>query len=225
MELSPKTSQGFFTVVNNSEHEEVVLVKAKTREVDLNGNESNQECDDFVIYPSHLVLKAGEQRLVRLIWKNAGKEKFDQEKNFRMIFEQSIVNIPKTEVDIENMPEAKTSIGFGVKYVASLYVKPHEKIKPKVEVISHEFTKEGEQEYLALEVENSGSQHKVFSTRTLEVNLTLKEGKEGKIFSIPEELIAKMDRGINILAGHRRVVKIPVNSDVPREFTQVHLID
>ncbi len=225
MELSPKNSQGFFTVVNNTEREEIVLVKATTRTVDKWGNETNDVCNDFVIYPSHLVIKAGEQRLVRLIWKNAGKEKFDAEKNFRMIFEQSLVNLPKTEVDIENRPDAKTSIGFGVKYVASLYVKPHEKIKPKIAVVSYAFEKKEGTDFFVLELENQGSQHKVFSPRTLEVNLEVKNEKGSEIFSIPDELISQMERGINVLAGQRRVLEIPVNKEVPRDVLSVTVRD
>lgn len=225
MELSPKDSQGFFTVVNNSDKEEVVLVKAKTRMIDMWGHEENGECDEFVIYPSHLVLKAGEQRLVRLIWKNAGKEKLSMEKNYRMIFEQSLVNIPKSEIDIENMPEAKTSIGFGIKYVASLYVKPHDKVKPKIAVLSHSFEKKDGCDVLCIEIENQGTKHKVFSPRTMEINLEKQEGKETKVFAVPDELISRMDKGINVLAGQKRMIEIPVNEAVPRNIARVLIID
>lgn len=224
LELTPKKNQGFFNVTNSSDGEEVVLIFGANRIMDEWGKETKTESDDFIIYPSHLVMKPGEQRMVRVIWK--GKEKLSAEKNYRIIFEQQMTSIPKTEKELAEK-EARMAVGIGIKYETSVYVAPDDKAASDIQVSKFSIIQEEGKDYLLCEVENKGNRHKFLTPKTLEVSLKLdKATSQGETwYSLPDQLLQGLSEGVNVFANQKRMIKLPITGDVPRNIISVNIAD
>ncbi len=161
---------------------------------------------DFVVYPSQVVIMPGESQSVRLQY--IGPRDMVDEQAYRFIAEQLPIDLGGET----------TGDGFGVKmvfrYVASVYVLPKGLIGHDVK-ITDAYIKEGEVDELILIVKNEGTKHRDLSG----VKLTLKSsssstlGGRRKLTQDSEQV--DVFQGVNILAGHSRVIKLTAPAGLP----------
>lgn len=210
VEVTPERPQAFFTIASQSQDRETVAIEihAANREIDLHGEESrtpNEE--EFFIYPSQFLLKPGGRRTIRVIWR--GDSSIQEEQAYRIVADQLPVSIP---IDVEDeegnlLQDVGMSISIGTRYVTSFYVTPRH-TRPDLQLTQWSW-EEGEEEnpsHLLLELHNGGSRH-LYLPRFGLVCDRKGEGRE-ELFSAPE-MEPHLEGGINLLPGHRRLVRIP----------------
>ena len=196
-----------FQVVNGSEDEPVsVEMYVVTRAYDLDGKEINnreQAEDDFLIYPSQMILQPGEAQTVRVSW--LGEAEPEKEFAFRLIAEQ----IPGvTDTETTRSQGREISLTTLVRYAASVYITPNNVASDvSVESATHQKNAQGKDE-LVLMLQNRGTAHEVLADVTY--TLTPKVQPD-KAITIPLENIPTT----NLLAGDRRRFVVPWPKDLP----------
>lgn len=192
-----------------------VQIRAAIRVMDENGVETySEKADDLFVFPKQVILKAGTEQMVRVQWK--GKKPPSSELAYRIIVEQIPVPLP-TSPD-ENLDLMQVSIQMGTRYVCSLYVEPQ---KPHSKLQLNHFAFDGESRELEFELENKGNIHKLVDMDELGLFVRDAENRE---FPIPTEIFEKMNlKSINILAGHKRKMKIPLEEALSGQIVSMEL--
>ena len=151
-------SQKVYTIVNDSDSPIAVELKAVKRNMDIDGNESNDDASAyFLIQPSKMIIRPQSTQLVRVVYR--GPKTVTKELNFRIISEQ----IPYSAG--VSQPESGQMISFLFVYSTSAYVKPS-RIVEKVSATAVENT-DGKLEII---FENNGSVHQLFNNLSVTVN-------------------------------------------------------
>ena len=155
-----------------------------------------------------MILKGGQKRLVRVIWK--GDKNLKEENAYRLIAESLPI---KTETAINGSDDnnnVKIGINLGVRYVSSLYVAPLES-KPNIKITRSVVEIENDQLMLVIDFENQGTRHELLNSRNLEVttgNTVVKITKEEMEKALPGRY--------NLLAHHKLTVRLPLQATFPQ---------
>ena len=182
----PRANQ-LFRIVNTEKGKIAVRVSVTTREIDSEGNETNVPVPElFMVYPSRMVLEAGESRSVRVKWN--GDPDPPRELAFRIIAEQ---------IPVEFEPNERTD-GAGIRltyrYMGNIYILPHG-AAPEVVLTSHELRGNN----LVLNMENKGSRHTLLENLAVYFNSL----KGERILSLAAPELPGVE-GENLLAGDER---------------------
>jgi fimbrial chaperone protein len=187
-----KIKQGQLLLDNSTDKPMAIEIRAALRVQKPDGTEEMPDTSELMVYPPQLIVPAKEKRTVRIQWTGQAPS---GEKAFRIIAEQ----LP---LEVEEQKTKKTGIKMLLKYIAAFYVTPAES-RAKVELEGIEA-----KEQLLVTVSNSGSKHQLLQNAVLSLkgaNKTLK--LEGDAL--------KGLLGENILAGSKRIFRIPL----PKDYT------
>lgn len=193
--LSPfgADSRATFKLINQSDKPEAVNIYMASREMDIDGNEINTNADeDFILYPSQIILMPNTMRTVRLEW--IGNPEPDKELAYRIIAEQ----LP---IDLENEENSEqVQLNINIRYMGSVYIRP-ENVLPDIVIESIRQTETDDWGYreLLLEVYNRGTAHRILK----DFRILLPDGT-----SLDSDKVEGMN-GSNILAGSRRRFLLP----------------
>lgn len=178
-----------FRVENNSDELLAVQISILRREIDLGGTEHNAPAeDDFIVYPSQMIIKPKQVQTVRVKWVGGAQQK--TELAYRILAEQLPIDFGKEEF-------SGAKINLLVRYLGSIYIVP-EGAKPDIRVESAAAaTGSDRQRSLQLVLHNQGTAHGLLRNS----KLTLESG--GKTITLGSEDLPEI-LGENLLAGNRR---------------------
>ena len=190
---SGAASAKVYTVYNDSSSPVAVEVEALTREIDIDGNEINEDASAyFVIQPSKMIIKPGATQLVRVQYR--GPKNVPYEQSFRIQANQIEYSLGA------QAPQSGPSISFLFVYSTSAYVKP----VTVVESIRHEayINQAGKLEIL---IENTGTVHQLLNNLSITVN-----GNNGETYVLSADEMGIVNGG-NLLCGSslRIVIDVP----------------
>jgi len=181
-------------LTNNGNKFSAIEVSILSREEDINGKEKNEVIeDDFIIYPSQVLLNANQEQVVTIRW--AGDSNINKEIAYRLALEElPISDGEKLEQDIG---KSKAMVKVLRRYLKSMYVTP-EGAKANVKLIDAKpiETKKKEQ-VLEILVENTGNMHSFLDKSQIEIE-SIKDGTIKK-FHVP-----KIFKSVNVLANNKR---------------------
>jgi fimbrial chaperone protein len=205
-----------FLVSNEGKKSVAIQISVLTRDVDLDGNENREEVDDFIIYPSQLILLPGDAQTVRVSW--AGTTNPEKELAFRIVGEQLPIFVE------EEAPTNTASGQFNIamRYVGAIYVIP-EGVSPEVVIDSANMLKDEDgSDALEIVFHNKGTAHQLLKNVTLEIT-SKTTGAEGGMVKLTEIDIPALP-ATNLLAGFKRrfIVKWP--EELPKGDVDVTLI-
>lgn len=85
MTIDPTKPQVFFTLTSDKKEQPIpVEITVCERHIDPEGKDTEGDpVKEFLVYPSHVILKPGDTRTIRVVWK--GGKKLDQEKAYRLV--------------------------------------------------------------------------------------------------------------------------------------------
>ena len=204
MTIDPKKPQVFFTLTSEKGEKPVpVEVSVCERLIDSEGKDmEGAPTKEFLIYPSHVILKPGDTRTIRVVWK--GDKKLDQEKAYRLV--ASSLPLPVEAPDKkEDEEDLEVNIALGTRYINSLYVAP-KGAKPKIQCRAA-YLHPNEVGWVVVELENVGNAHQFLE----ELSLHLK-GEGGELWHVTKEIFKNQyGRGVNLLAHQTRKIQFPVH--------------
>jgi fimbrial chaperone protein len=196
-----------YQAINSTNGKVAIQIAIVAREPNQKGDEVYKESDEvdeqFKIFPSQLVLNAGESRTVRITY--IGPQKFTTEKAFRVLAEELPVDL---EDPNKKVNKAVARINITTKYVGSLYVTPAG-AAPKVEVEA-KASEGAKNQMLVVTVKNPGTAHVMLKSPTLKIQ-PQKGGTETQLTGTDLKDLA----GQNVLAGKSRVFEVPWPKNVP----------
>ncbi len=175
------------------------------RKISLEGQETTESADDdFLVYPSQIVLPPQGVQSVRVTW--LGNPNPEKELAYRIIAEQLPINLNNPEES-----QAETTSG-GVKvmfrYMGSVYIRPkNAESKVVLNGITHEKGTDGN-DRLVITFDNQGTRRAVLSE--LNLNLT----SQGSQLTLKPEQLEGVNNGV-ILAGNQRRFSMPWPQQLP----------
>ncbi len=201
-----------FQVISTGDAPVAVELHMTGREVSVDGIETQPDAEnDFLVYPSQLLLQPGEAQTVRVTW--LGDPSPDHELAYRIISEQLPIDMPQANVPT---PTALTvDIKAIFRYVGSVYILPPD-AKPSVTLTSVTHQNAGGQDQLVLDFKNQGTAHQILKGLTLTIAPTGADGQpqsQGTIHLTSNQLEGV--EGENILAGQERRFVIPYPAGLP----------
>lgn len=202
IELDANQKQAQFLLDNPTNEPMAVEISLRDRIQKEDGTEDTPVTKVLAAFPPQLIIPPEEKRTVRVQWLG---EKPKSELAFRVVAEQ----LP---LQVDGKKKKGSGIKMLLKYVAALYVNPGE-TEANVQI-----TEVIPGSPLQLVVENKGSKHKLLTNAVL----TLSHGKE-KLQLKGDDL--KGLAGENVLAGSRRIFKIPAQAKVTKDFKGTLKVD
>lgn len=186
-----------FRVVNDSSNRVAFQLSILTREMDLDGKETNQPAGYlFTVFPPQGSVPPGRSQTVRVVWK--GPPNPPAEQAFRLVAEELPVNFT---------PEKnKAQIRVVLRYVAAIYVRPR---NARAEIQVSGLTRTDTNSYV-LTVTNAGTAHRNLTNPKL-----ILTGEKGQGLDVPTEALKPLS-GENVLAGRARRFVLTL----PTEFTE-----
>ncbi|MCB8775916.1 molecular chaperone [Planktothrix agardhii] len=194
-----------YEVINDSAEQIAVELSIAERKISLEGQETTESADDdFLVYPSQIVLPPQGVQSVRVTW--LGNPNPEKELAYRIIAEQLPINLNNPEES-----QAETTSG-GVKvmfrYMGSVYIRPkNAESKVVLNGITHEKGTDGN-DRLVITFDNQGTRRAVLSE--LNLNLT----SQGSQLTLKPEQLEGVNNGV-ILAGNQRRFSIPWPQQLP----------
>ena len=208
MEFEPagRGANQAFRLENDSSNTVPVQLSMLTRQMDLDGKETNAPAEeDFLVYPPQVLLKPNQVQTVRVKW--LGTPKPETELAYRLLAEQLPVNLEK-----EKPGESK--INVLVRYLGSVYIVP-KGAKAYVALASAApQTDAAGKRRIELIFHNRGTAHSILS------DLRLKIQAGGKTVELGTEALKNV-AGENILAGQKRRFLLPWPEGLPEGPLQV----
>ena len=195
-----------YKIINDSSEQIAVELSMVKRKISLEGQESTEKADDdFLVYPSQIILPPQGVQSVRVTW--LGNPNPEKELNYRLVAEQLAVNLKDPK-----QSQSETTTG-GVKmmfrYMGSVYIRPkNAQSKVVLNGITHEKGKDGK-DLLVITFDNQGTRRAVLS----ELNLNLTSDK-GTQFTLKPEQLEGVNNGV-ILSGNQRRFSIPWPQQLP----------
>ena len=195
-----------YQVINDTSEQIAVEISMAQRKMSLEGKETTEKADDdFLVYPSQIVLPPGGVQSVRVTW--LGTPNPAKELAYRIIAEQLPINLKKPE---PSDPQAITgAVKVVFRYLGSVYIRPkNAQSKVVISNVSQEKGTDGSDK-LAITFDNQGTRRAILS----ELNLNLISQQGTQINLKPEEL-----EGVNntvILAGNQRRFLMPWPKQLP----------
>jgi fimbrial chaperone protein len=199
-----------YQVTNETNELLTVEIYATERDKDASGLEISRRTDkaknSFVIFPSQLIVKAGEKRSVRVAY--VGDKSITSEANYRMTFKQ----VP---VKTDNTKKAQRGLQFNIAIAGAVYVTP-EAAKPKIVLKSARYVKgstpAGSKDLLEMVFVNTGGAHRYFERFALKVST---ESSPPKTVVIKESKALKGLDGLAMLGNHSMTAQISWPKDIP----------
>ena len=210
-----KNATRSFLVSNEGKKSIAIQITVMTRDVDLDGNENREEVEDFIVYPSQLILLPGDAQTVRVSW--AGSPTPPKELAYRIIGEQLPIFVE------EEAPTNKSSGQFNIamRYVGAIYVVP-EGVAPEIVIDSASLLQDGDgAETLEIIFHNKGTAHQLLKDVTLEVSPKDSSGEKETVH-LTEADIPEMP-STNLLAGYKRRFVIAWPENLPKGDVDVIL--
>ena len=195
-----------YQVVNDTSEQIAVEISMVERKISLDGEETTQKADDdFLVYPSQMLLSPGAVQSVRVTW--LGNPNPERELTYRIVAEQLPINLKKPE---QSEPETTTgAIKVMFRYLGSVYIRPkNAQTKVVINSITHEKGTDGS-DRLVITFDNQGTRRAVLSD--LNLNLTSQQGTQ---ISLKPEQLEGVNNGV-ILAGNQRRFSIPWPQQLP----------
>lgn len=198
---SGKESTQTFRLENETNEPVAVVVKITTREVSIDGEETNAETKDFTVFPSQVLLNPRQSQMVRVQWRGPSAPR--KELAYRIIAEQ---------LPVKRHLEPNThAIQIVMRYVGSIYVVPSG-VRPDIVISSARgVTDARNRRMLELVFRNNGRSHGLLD----ELELTVAAG--GSSQTLKGDQLKDM-LGENILAESERQFLLPWPQGLP--FTQ-----
>lgn len=188
-----------FQVENDRNEPVTVTIKMTRRTVDLDGNETMPETEDFTVFPTEIILQPKSSRGVRVKW--VGDPAPKAELPYRIIAEETPLNMRR------DAPGA--SVFLTVRYIGSVYVVP-KGTKADIVVASARAVPAGQGgSQLEVVLENKGSRHAIID----EPSLTVTSG--GTSITLDKAIVDGRLNGENILAGGQRRFLLPMPAGLP----------
>ena len=200
---SGNNAHRIFRVTNASDYIAAVQVTVTTRDIDINGVETSQEDEDnFIIYPAQIILKPREERSIRVQW--VGDPDIPEEQAYRLVVEQLPVDLEAVQdlIDAGEGEVSQANVEILVRYLAALYVAPAGS-RSDVVLESHKVVQKNDQPHIELVFYNRGNAHQ--NLTRIKLRVTDDVGKEVTI--LPEDLATIA--GENLLPGKKRRFTIP----------------
>lgn len=195
-----------YQIINDTSEQIAVELSMVKRTISIDGKESTEKADDdFLVYPSQIILPQQGVQSVRVTW--LGNPNPEKELTYRIVAEQLPINLKKPEPSAPETAQGAVKVMF--RYMGSVYIRPkNAQTKVVLNSINHEKGKDGN-DLLVITFDNQGTRRAVLS----ELNLNLTSEKGSQINLKPEEL-----QGVNngvILAGNQRRFSIPWPKQLP----------
>jgi fimbrial chaperone protein len=191
MEFTPSGSgaEQAFHLENDSSNTVAIEVSMLTRQLDLDGKETNAPAeDDFLVYPPQVVLKPNQVQTVRVKW--LGTRKPEKELAYRILAEQLPVKLEKDKT-------GHSRINVLLRYLGSVYIVPKgSKADVILESAAPQTDAAGKRQ-IVLIFHNRGKAHGLLS------DLQLKIEAGDKTVELGSEALPNI-AGQNILAGQKR---------------------
>lgn len=187
-----------FQVENDRNEPVTVTIRMTQRIVDVDGNETTPDTNDFTVFPTEIILQPKSSRGVRV--KYEGDPAPKSELSYRIIAEETPLNMRR------GSPGA--SVFLTVRYIGSVYVVP-KGAKADVVVASARAMPAAQGAQLEIVLENRGSRHAIID----EPSLTVSSG--GTTVAMDKVVIDSRLNGENILAGGQRRFLLPMPAGLP----------
>ncbi|MEN6490885.1 MAG: fimbria/pilus periplasmic chaperone [Rectinema sp.] len=198
--ISPSGAQSIasFRLTNDAAQQIAISVKAMTRQIDENGNETNEPADnEFTIFPTRVVVQPNSFQNIKVQYK--GSPKLAKEVAYRIIAEQ----VP---IDFSQPQSSGVKVLF--RYIAALYVAPSN-VKDKLSVSKVEYAEQDGKKGFLVTITNSGTRHALINDPVLKIS-----GGPSVSVTLSDDLL-KAIQGQNLLAGNVRKFFIPYDNVSP----------
>ena len=194
-----------YEVINDSAEQIAVELSMAERKISLEGQETTESADDdFLVYPSQIVLPPQGVQSVRVTW--LGNPNPEKELAYRIIAEQLPINLNNPEESQAETTSGAVKVMF--RYMGSVYIRPkNAESKVVLNGITHEKGTDGN-DRLVITFENQGTRRAVLSE--LNLNLT----SQGSQLTLKPEQLEGVNNGV-ILAGNQRRFSIPWPQQLP----------
>jgi fimbrial chaperone protein len=194
-----------YEVINDTAEQIAVEVSMAERKISLEGQETTESADDdFLVYPSQIVLPPQGVQSVRVTW--LGNPNPEKELAYRIIAEQLPINLKQPEESQAETTSGAIKVMF--RYIGSVYIRPkNAQSKVVLNGITHEKGTDGN-DRLVITFENQGTRRAVLSE--LNLNLT----SQGSQLTLKPEQLEGVNNGV-ILAGNQRRFSMPWPQQLP----------
>lgn len=194
-----------YEVINDTAEQIAVEVSMAERKISLEGQETTESADDdFLVYPSQIVLPPQGVQSVRVTW--LGNPNPEKELAYRIIAEQLPINLNNPEESQAETTSGAIKVMF--RYIGSVYIRPkNTQSKVVLNGITHEKGTDGN-DRLVITFENQGTRRAVLSE--LNLNLT----SQGSQLTLKPEQLEGVNNGV-ILAGNQRRFSMPWPQQLP----------
>ena len=194
-----------YEVINDSAEQIAVELSMAERKISLEGQETTESADDdFLVYPSQIVLPPQGVQSVRVTW--LGNPNPEKELAYRIIAEQLPINLNNPEESQAETTSGAVKVMF--RYIGSVYIRPkNAESKVVLNGITHEKGTDGN-DRLVITFDNQGTRRAVLSE--LNLNLT----SQGSQLTLKPEQLEGVNNGV-ILAGNQRRFSIPWPQQLP----------
>jgi len=194
-----------YEVINDSAEQIAVELSMAERKISLEGQETTESADDdFLVYPSQIVLPPQGVQSVRVTW--LGNPNPEKELAYRMIAEQLPINLNNPEESQAETTSGAIKVMF--RYMGSVYIRPkNAESKVVLNGITHEKGTDGN-DRLVITFDNQGTRRAVLSE--LNLNLT----SQGSQLTLKPEQLEGVNNGV-ILAGNQRRFSMPWPQQLP----------
>lgn len=194
-----------YEVINDTAEQIAVEVSMAERKISLEGQETTESADDdFLVYPSQIVLPPQGVQSVRVTW--LGNPNPEKELAYRIIAEQLPINLNNPEESQAETTSGAIKVMF--RYIGSVYIRPkNAESKVVLNGITHEKGTDGN-DRLVITFDNQGTRRAVLSE--LNLNLT----SQGSQLTLKPEQLEGVNNGV-ILAGNQRRFSMPWPQQLP----------
>lgn len=183
-----------YTIVNDSDDQIAISLSVVKRDQDAAGKEIREECNDFQVMPSKIIVQPNSSYVVRVRY--MGPQNITAEKSYRLIAEQ----IPYSQG--KNQTEG-AMFNFLFVYATSLYVVPAEsKVQVDIQKVEESYAEDGTR-LMDITLRNKGNVHQIL----LDTSITLKDSA-GHTVTVSGEDLTGID-GFNLLARKTVTRSIP----------------
>lgn len=211
-----QSQQAVAFISNTSKVPIAIEVYPAARSYTPEGEEKLAEAfDQLIVFPSQVILGPNEQQAIAIRW--VGPVVLEREKPFRLVAENVPIEISTANFGDKSKKAGQLRMTFRI--VKSFYVQPPEVIS-QIELLSQklETDKSGES-FLVLTLVNSGTGHRIVDSGTFSV--VFSDPKVSTRFvTVSVEFGSDIKRGINLLPGEQRNVKIKFSKkwNVPQGY-------
>ncbi len=195
-----------YRVTNNQSQRVAVEVSAMKREIDPLGQEKLFPADDdFIVYPSQIILEPGASQSLRVTW--LGEESPETELAYRLVAEQLPISFEKSQLQLDQS-EMVASVDILMRYLGSVFIRPADSESNLVLTSAGLFEDLEAKRYIELFFLNTGSEFARLSEAEVQVSSQDKQVLLGRGTLV--------DQGQKIvLAGGERRLLIPWPAELP----------